>query len=202
MDELEELRQHLELHVPGYEFATGEERGSIVRLLSKCWGALKGSGRSSMAARKLHRAERLRWNPPILHFAIERHGAVVAGGSTRAELQQWDINITEGTVELTHSSRRQLLPTAGRLNLAAVVEEVAHLVLHKADDPRLRWASDRRVTIKLKDFLDFAEREQQMTSSFKQTRDGRLRRLREEINSRLTRDGWRYVGRATYERPA
>jgi hypothetical protein len=49
------------------------------------------------------RAEELSWNPPILSFTIERHGAT-ARGSSRAELHEWTVNLHEGTAHWAASS--------------------------------------------------------------------------------------------------
>ncbi len=35
----------------------------------------------------LDRTSNMMWDPPILSFDIERHGAIVAGGSGYAEIQ-------------------------------------------------------------------------------------------------------------------
>ena len=59
----------------------------VVPLLRECWQDFRGWDETSMQPRKLDRAEELHWNPPLLSFTIERHGAIVLG-STRAELQR------------------------------------------------------------------------------------------------------------------
>jgi hypothetical protein len=42
--------------------------------------------------------EDLEWNPPMLSFIIERHGAMVLG-STRAENQRWEIDMNKMEAE-------------------------------------------------------------------------------------------------------
>ncbi len=83
MDELEQLRTFL-AGVPagGYE---GNEQ--LEGLLARAWHLLQGGGDEDMAGYKIiDRPEGLRWEPPHLRFEIERHGAMVAGGSSRAEI--------------------------------------------------------------------------------------------------------------------
>ena len=57
----------------------------VQELLSECWNDIDGGDVDSMATFKLERMEQLRWNPPDLSFVIERHGAIVAGRSSRAQ---------------------------------------------------------------------------------------------------------------------
>src|SRR5947208_12462125 len=52
---------------------------ALVRLLQGCWHNLQGSGETRMAAWKLERIEQVRWDPPVLSFVVERHGAAVLG---------------------------------------------------------------------------------------------------------------------------
>jgi hypothetical protein len=66
-------------------------RGKIVNLLEGCWSELSGAHQGGMVSTKLYRAEKLRWDPPVLSFIIERHGAAV-NGSSRAALQKWWID--------------------------------------------------------------------------------------------------------------
>src|SRR3954447_10470619 len=58
-----------------------EIAGRIESLLAACWDDLAGN-EGGMTGRKIPgRTEDLKWNPPILTFRIERHGAFVAGSS-------------------------------------------------------------------------------------------------------------------------
>jgi hypothetical protein len=63
----------------------------VKSLLIECWGEFRGSGETQMDAYKVGRAEKLRWNPPVLSFIVERHSRT-AMGSTRAELQEWSLD--------------------------------------------------------------------------------------------------------------
>jgi hypothetical protein len=55
-----------------------------------------GSTESKMADWKVERAENMEWRSPVLTFVVERHGAA-AMGSSRAERQQWTLNLEKNT---------------------------------------------------------------------------------------------------------
>ena len=74
------LKKHLFALVPG-EIA---ETGRVAALLAGCWHEFVGAESQRMHAGKLGRIENVRWEPPVLSFRIERHGAMGVG-STRAE---------------------------------------------------------------------------------------------------------------------
>jgi hypothetical protein len=75
------LKRHLVALAPG-EIA---DIGKLAALLAGCWHQFEGARAQGMNASKLARMEAVRWEPPILSFTIERHGAT-ALGSTRAEV--------------------------------------------------------------------------------------------------------------------
>src|SRR5438445_9081548 len=80
-----------------------------------------------MGAWKLHRAEDLLWKPPFLSFTIERHGATVLG-SSRAELQDWMVNLHLETARCAGGRYRQLWPTASRLYVKPIAARVLNAV--------------------------------------------------------------------------
>ena len=90
-------------------------------LLQSCWDELSGSNYTKMEARKLDRAETLKWNPPRLQFTIERHGAVLNCGS-RAELQHWDVNLETGIASFEEGGYRQLDALSPRLKVEPIVD--------------------------------------------------------------------------------
>ena len=60
--------------------------------MASCWHTILGGDAGGMDGYKLRdRMEQPRWEPPILKFRVERHGSTVCG-STRAEIQQWEID--------------------------------------------------------------------------------------------------------------
>ena len=57
----------------------------VAMLLANSWDELEVEhNRTKMSVDKLSRMEMPIWQPPRLQFVIERHGAMVAGGSGRA----------------------------------------------------------------------------------------------------------------------
>ncbi len=75
----ERLRKILETAKPGLI----EDTDAIETLMYESWDDFKGSMAQGMDREKLGRVEQLMWDPPSLLFEIERHGAIVAGASTR-----------------------------------------------------------------------------------------------------------------------
>ena len=97
----------------------------------------------------LGRTEAVSWERPVLRFVIERHGGA-AFGSTRAELQRWEVDtIDEQLGRHRRPQQRQLRPMASRLDVrcplarrivAAIVEEPTRR-RSGGPGPRLRCAS-------------------------------------------------------------
>jgi hypothetical protein len=76
----------------------------------------------------LHRTEGLAWDPPLLKFEIERHGATV-GGSVYAEVHEWSINLETSQASLLESRRRQVQPKDKRLDVKPLAQEIANAIL-------------------------------------------------------------------------
>src|SRR5581483_8214593 len=81
--------------------AEGKLEGpEIDRLLAACWNQFDGSQEGGVQGRKvIGRMEDVYWDPPILSFTVERHGGTVLG-STRAELQHWQVDLEKKTAHL------------------------------------------------------------------------------------------------------
>jgi hypothetical protein len=102
------LKKHLCALAPG-EIA---EIGRVTALLANCWHEFAGAESQRMHAGKLGRMEDVSWVPPVLSFRIERHGAMGVG-STRAELQNWRVDLDRKTAQCERSrSYCQALPRA------------------------------------------------------------------------------------------
>jgi hypothetical protein len=146
MASLDELRHYLRRVAPG---AITDKR-RIEEVLAPAWADLKGStGEFGMEGRKLFgRMEDVEWNPPVLTFRIERHGGTVAG-STRAELQTWNVNADAGTADGGQSGFRQLYPQDARLDVNPLVDQVAALIKDHRTHDWLKWVSDVRVRVLL-----------------------------------------------------
>ncbi len=147
-----------------------------------------------MHAGKLRgRMEQVAWNPPRLSFVIERHGATV-NGSSRAEVQQWEINLETRTAECATVGRRQLVPLAPRLDVRPIAEEVAHLILAGDwQDSRLTWRPDGSVRVRIGMILPVG-------SALRETLAGRRRRFRKSVEAELSEAGWQVLGWNVYGR--
>jgi hypothetical protein len=149
--------------------------------LSTCWDLLDGSSAGGMEASKLHgRTEHMAWAPPILRFQIERHGAAVLG-SSRAELQGWEIDLQRRTATLVDSGGRQIRPTAAPMDVGAIAAEIASIVNDGRDDARI-VRQDNTVRILMGDIIP---------STNSQTTAGRRRRFSLELERLVLPQGWR-----------
>ena len=165
-----------------------DQLNGIERLLSKAWEALSGGQEEGMQGNKLlRRMSSVSWNPPILTFLIERHGAFVRG-STRVSDQEWEVDLSQATATLLGERKRQKIPAQRPMRMAPIAAELADLILQNANaDSRLKRYPDGSVEILMK-FVVPAD------GQFKQTVEGR-RKLRNELTMRLAPHGWKRVSR-------
>lgn len=169
----------------GGDLSTGEI-SELVRRLEPHWASIAGGDSTAMAPHKLSRMEDVKWTPPILSFTIERHGTA-ANGSTRAELQRWEINLETLTAEAHQIGWRQIARTAPRIKLDPIVEELIELIASGTDDDGLKWYDDKsRVRILIGAFVP-DEGVQQTTAS-------RRRRFHEKLVPQLNALGWQSAG--------
>lgn len=170
---------------------------AISRLLSTLWNGIAGSSAYSMAPHKLSRMEDVKWTAPILSFTIERHGAAV-NGSTRAELQRWKVNLETLEAQAHQIGRRQIAPTAPRIKLEPIVEEVFDLITSSAADEGLKWHDNKsRVRIVIGNFVP--------DDGFQMTVSSRRRRFLEKLTTKLAEVGWKQTAgstRWTFIKPA
>jgi len=167
------------------------EPENLETLLAKYWHCFKGSNEEGMADYKLlDRIESINWDPPILSFHIERHGGATLG-STRAELQHWEINVKDKTAESSVISHRQLKPMSPRWNAVPVAEEIVKLIIAHKEDERLKWNKDGSVKVQIGKILP-------KESAVKATLEGRRKRLRKAIDERLIEAGWRKIRENVY----
>ena len=189
-DSLSALLKELESITPGP--ISGSDRQRILSLLEKSWHQLRGADETSMEPWKIGRAEGLRWNPPVLSFTIERHGATVRG-STRAELQDWIVDLKEGTARCMQGRYRQLTPTSPRLDVKPIAASVCEAVQQgkgsQSDlvrDGIIVWKGDDEVWINHGRLI--------LGSGYEQTVASRRRRFRKELTDRMKSLGWNFVG--------
>lgn len=165
---------------------------SLANILEACWNQFSGYSEQGMLGYKLYRMEDAVWRPPILSFAIERHGATVMG-STRAELHNWEIDVEHKSATCSGGKYRQLYSREPGLNVHPIAEEVAQLIIDRRPDERLKWNEDGSVRVQIGKILPAG-----LTS--KQTLQGRRKRLRVAIEALVDKMGWRKI-RANYYAP-
>ena len=169
--------------IPSGEIA---DPSMLAEALAMDWSRFNGSGDGGMKGDKLHgRMENVLWEPPCLRFAIERHGGTVLG-SSRAELQHWEVNLDEMTAEIVKIGHRQLVPMANRISVKALAEEIANAIQTGIRDDRVT-AKDGVNAIKTSKLFPNG-------SGYKRTVEGLRKRLCEYIGEILAEHGWQKIG--------
>jgi len=164
-------------------------------LLAECWDALDGSDAEGMEGYKLNgRIEDAEWNPPALSFTLERHGGTVLG-SSRAELQEWNIDINARTATCSIVGHRQIHPMAPRLDVLPLAQEVVKLILEGKKDERLTWYENGSVRVHIGKILT-------ESSAMRQTLAGRRKRFRNAVESLLGENCWTCIRPNVYQPPA
>jgi len=162
-------------------------------LLAACWKQIAGSDEERMGGHKLHgRMENVSWDPPQLTFKIERHGQTVCG-SSRASIHKYRLNVDEKTADIDIAGHRQLRPMNKRLDVKAIAQEVAKLILDNQHDDRLKWSSNDKVTVLIGKIIP-------ADSAPSQTVSGRRKRFRKVVDELLTTSGWKIVRANVYTR--
>ncbi len=183
------LKKHLFALAPG-EIA---ETGRVTALLGGCWHEFGGAESQRMHAGKLGRIGNVRWEPPLLSFRIERHGAMGVG-STRAELQHWRVDLDRKTAQCERSrSYRQTLLRAEGVRIEQIAKELADSIIAGRVDQRLKWQGDETVRILMAKVFPY-------DSGYTQTVNGRRQRLRAALETLVGENGWREVRREVYSK--
>ena len=151
----------------------------------------EGSDAEATYAGKIRRAENLTWDPPCLNFRIERHGGIVSGGSTRAKMQEWSVDVEKATATCSVGGQRQLHPMAPRLDVRLLADQVARAILADAEHPAIKWG-EGHTSFRLRIAGAVP------SDGFRQTVAGRRRRFRDALQERLP--GWRQAGAGRWER--
>lgn len=159
---------------------TGASAGVAIRHLGACWGRLSGSSEESTTADKLHRAESLTWDPPVLTFTLERHGGTV-NGSTRGELHHWKVDLAQGTAQIVRRNHRQLSPTAKKLDVKALAREVAAMIVAGAKSEKLDWKTEGTVVLNMAAIIPVG---------VKSTTDARRKKFHRALVDELRQEGW------------
>jgi hypothetical protein len=141
----------------------------------------------------LGRMEDIEWNPPILRFNINRHGATVRK-SSRADIYRWDVNIEEVSAHSEKVSYRQIRPKQHRLDVSPLAEEIAKKIIEFQEDDSLKWHDNGSVQVLIGKVIPEAD-------SPKQTVIGRRKKFRKRLNKLLSDAGWIVVGANVYKPP-
>jgi hypothetical protein len=183
---LRRLRDRLATVDPG-TIADDNIQGEIEYLLGDAWDELAADYGGMKPSKLRSRTEAMIWQPPVLSFKIERHGGTV-NGSTRAEIQTWEVHLEAGTARFANSGFRQLHPMAKPVKTAPIADSLVDSVVNRREDRRIQWTLDRRRFRVLTSAI--------WPSSPNRTLQGRSRRLRQDMEARLLplgytrRDAW------------
>jgi hypothetical protein len=191
---LKELREYLAGIAPGD--VQDKEKWRIEVLLADAWDAAEilGDDGGMTGEKVCIRTENLVWEPPLLRFEIERHGALCQG-SKYGEVQIWEFDVEDGTAGLADKKRRLLKPLAPRVYAAPIADEIVRAIRDRSDRPWLKFYGQNAVRILVGRLGKLQER-----SPFNQTREGRNKRLRKEVCKRMEADGWRETTVWKFER--
>jgi hypothetical protein len=188
MTDFEKLAAHLQ-NLPTGAVSDGAKL-NVASLLSHCWDQFEGAGVSKMGDWKLVRDEgpqQMTWSPPLLSFIIERHGGM-ALGSTRAEKQQWILDIEKKTARQEKAGSRQAYPREPVLDVKSIADAVCKAVQegpHSKSVGILVWKGDDDLVIKHSRLIP--------NVGFRQTIAGRRRRFRTDLQHKLEALGWELV---------
>ena len=155
-------------------------------LLASCWDELDGGSEQGMEGLKLYyRVEDLCWQPPLLSFRIERHGATVQG-SVYAEMQGWSVNVEEGSAVCGLSGQRVVGKKQPPMKVEPLAKEIVELISAGKDDLRIKWYGQSRVRI-------FVAAVIPQDSAPKQTVIGGRKRLAKALEESLASRGWNKI---------
>jgi len=172
-----------------------DDHAELERLLSAAWSCFEGSDRGGMASYKLiGRTEGPKWDPPDLTITIERHGGT-AQGSTRAELQDWILNVSTWSASYQGVRYRQVNPRQPRLDVKDIAERIAIEILERRCTDYLKWFDDGRIQVKIGIVLPKG-------SAFVRTITGRRNRFKVRLNEVLQQNGWQHIGRYIFAPPS
>lgn len=173
---LHELKQFLETRAPGP--INTEDKARLEELLFRAWPMLPGADEGGMEARKLAgRTEIPGWNPPVLSFRIERHPGTVHG-STRGELQFWEVNVHQPQAHIARTTPKQLRKMSPRLDVVPIAQDISSAICGNVEHKHLKWLeAGKRVRV-----IDMATL---IPANNQQTASSRRRRFREKLDANL-----------------
>lgn len=166
------------------------ESEAVVRVeeaLAAAWDFLDGSPGGGMQGYKvIGRTEDMRWEPPFLRFRIERHGAVMMG-STRAEIQAWEVDLEGATASWEEAGVRQVRKPSARVTakqIQRMARDVATAMRAGVEHPCVEWRRSGLVRV------DASEVVKGDGLAAKETMTNRRGKLRTALESELEPHGW------------
>jgi hypothetical protein len=182
MGALEELKLLLRELPPGN--IEGEQERKIRSLLFDVWDLLEGSDATSLSILKLHRMEKLEYEPPsTIKFEIERHGSTVVG-SVYADVHLWTINLADLTASCNeHYKKRVVGVRSAPLKVKPLAERVVKDIVDlKQDSDLLEWKSNGKVKVRIAEIIP---------ATNQQTTIARRKRFRQCVEDLLKPHGWK-----------
>jgi hypothetical protein len=167
---------------------------TLERLLAACWDQFTGDDGGMESYKLLNRMEGVAWTPPKVTFAIERHGGTVLG-SSRAEMQHWEVDLATKTAILAGTGHRQLYPMDERIYIKPLVDRILAAIRSGSENELVSRHDDGRV------FLN-TTRIFPKGSAVKMTLEGRRKRLRGAVAGVLLKEGWERLGNDVFRPPA
>lgn len=178
---LEELRQYLHGLDPG----SVQDVATCEALLCNAWMGFDGDCGGLSVHKIRGRLEKLEWHPPVLSFTIERHGGIKCG-SSRAELQDWGVDVERGTASYSSTRYRQLYKRSPPLKTKPLAQQIAALIVERQESKLLRWSDDGNcVRLIINGIIP--------DEWAKETTAGRRKRFRRDLTALLIQHGWEEV---------
>ena len=198
-EELADLIRVLDGLPPGA--IQGDDLVRVRSLLAACWHLFGGHDETKMEAYKLERMEQVTWCKPELSLVIERHGGT-KGGSSRAELQQWLVNLETRQIHRSESRIRQLRKAAPRLDIAELVGRLVATI--ESGGPPPSWLRrDGTDSNSVQIVVIVVSKIPELTvgpDKPKKTIEGRRKRFRAALTEILEKRGWVEVGNYRFQR--
>ena len=188
---IEKLQKYLAVFPPGPILDTSD----LAWLLADAWSELGGEGSGVDGRMLFGRMEDVAWHPPLLTFTIEQCGSRFFGSAT-VTVQDFTVDLANGTVSCTKTRTRQCQFIPPRLAVSPIADEITFLIVNGKKDQRLEWYADGRVGVLISGILPDA-------SSANETLDARRKRLKLLmllLRKRLAEHGWRNCGVNVYEK--
>jgi hypothetical protein len=154
-------------------------------LLSEAWEEFEDDYGGLSGDKIIGRLEEVKWYPPVLGFTIERHGAMKYG-SSRAELQDWVLNVIDGTASYTVTGYRQVYKRSPALKTKPLAEQIGKLIIERKETDMLQWYDNKtRVRIIIGEVIP--------EDTAKQTVVARRKRFRRDLTEYLSQYGWEQI---------